>query len=232
MRVDRLGEVEVSTGDVVGLVAALADACRHTRDDARLAEVIAARGADILRAELGPHLAWSSSVDADDEPVADEPRPGLFATGDGRSFVLAGARFGRIDAGALGHLASFSLDLRVTPWRSFAVGVAADDTGAVALLDHLARLGLLIDPADLAVGVVSCVGGAGCWQTDVDTLAEAERIVAERATATAATGAGTDVGLGTVHVSGCDKRCATRRPVALTRMGRPDGSGFDTVVDR
>ena len=86
-------------------------------------------------------------------------------------------------------------------------------------------------------GAETCIGAAGCWQTEADTLVEAERVVALRASGAAVAGpikAGgeSDTSTGTIHVTGCDKRCATRGPVATTFIGRTDGSGFDEVASR
>lgn len=220
IRIAQLGEAETTLALAVRTVAALADACRSVADDARVADVIDERGFVWLHAVLPVDLeVWTDAGPA----RTAAPVAGPYVAPGGESFVLAGARFGRIDARSLAQLVALRSDLRVTPWRSIAVAVpTADDVAEGSLLDRLACLGMIVDPADAAAGVVSCIGAAGCWQTEADTLTEAERFVAEQEAGAAAVP-------GIVHVSGCDKRCATREPVGVTLLGRPDGSGFDEV---
>ena len=139
--------------------------------------------------------------------------------------ALAAARFGRVNAatlGAIGHLLpqQHLATLRVTPWRSFAF-FCSSAAQATAVLADAAAIGLLTDPQDPAAGIITCIGALGCWQTQLDTLAEAERFVAHRPAAI-------EPGA-LVHVSGCDKFCATRAPVTLTLLGRTDQTGFDVL---
>jgi sulfite reductase beta subunit-like hemoprotein len=139
--------------------------------------------------------------------------------------ALAAARFGRMNAAALGAIGQllrrYQLEsLRVTPWRALAFACTSPNQVA-ALLADAAAIGLLTDLEDLAVGVIACIGAIGCWQTQLDTLAEAECFAAHRP-AELEPGA-------LVHVSGCDKLCATRGPVALTLLGRTNQTGFDAL---
>ena len=152
---------------------------------------------------------------------------GARQTSAGQPFALAGARFGRIDAHTLAAVGSVlstppAVTVRVTPWRSFAF-VCHSPAQAATVLGAVGRLGLLIDANDPSLGVVACIGARGCWQTELDTLAEAEHFVATRQGEFSSTAAGI------VHISGCDKRCATRGRVALTLLGRADQTGFDEV---
>jgi precorrin-3B synthase len=140
--------------------------------------------------------------------------------------ALAAARFGRVNAatlGALGHLLRRHrlTTVRITPWRAFAFTCSCAAQAAAVFADA-ASIGLLTDRQDPALGVIACIGAAGCWQTQLDTLSEAERFVANRP-AELEPGA-------LVHVSGCDKFCATRAPVALTLLGRTDQTGFDALA--
>jgi sulfite reductase beta subunit-like hemoprotein len=100
--------------------------------------------------------------------------------------------------------------------------VACASIGAgQALLADLAAIGLITTVEHPAHGVITCIGRAGCWQTELDTLALAADIIADRV---AFGGPGE-----TVHVSGCSKSCACHDPVAVTLLGRDDSSGFDMV---
>ena len=87
---------------------------------------------------------------------------------------------------------------------------------ADGLDEALARLGFVVDATDPAAGVVACAGRPGCTAAHADTKADGRR-VAERLRAT---GAGPHP---TVHVSGCAKRCASRRPHDVTLVAGPDG---------
>ncbi|MEO6627992.1 MAG: hypothetical protein ABIP03_05425 [Aquihabitans sp.] len=220
IRIAHLGEATIALADAVRAAGALADACRAVADDARVADVIDERGLAWLHAVLPIDL--SARLGPEGAPEAP-PFGGPYVAASGQEVFLAGARFGRIEAGVLARLASLGLDLYVTPWRSIALGGSPPDLVGAELADTLSVLGLITDPHDPAAGIVSCIGAAGCWQSEADTLVEAERVVARRL----ATGL---PGPGIVHVSGCDKRCATRGAVSVTLLGRPDGSGFDEVV--
>lgn len=229
-----VGWCDVTADDAVRTVVALAEACRSFGDEARVGDVLDACGPGWLHAVLPVELGPTSSAAAATRTM---PRPGdLLALAGGPAVVVA-ARFGRVDSEQLGSLAALGLDLTVTPWRSFLVPCPSDGVPPRPLVDRLAGIGLIVDPADPAADVVTCIGAAGCWQTEADTLVEAERVVALRASGAAVAGpikAGgeSDTSTGTIHVTGCDKRCATRGPVATTFIGRTDGSGFDEVASR
>ncbi len=141
----------------------------------------------------------------------------------GEYVAMAAAKFGRINGTTLAAIGRLLREhqlanARVTPWRTFAFSCASAAQAAAVLADA-DSVGLLTDIRDPAVGVIACIGSAGCWQTQLDTLAEAERFVATRPA---------DIQPGAlVQVSGCDKFCATRAPVTLTFVGRADSSGFD-----
>lgn len=218
-----VGRCAVTADDAVSTVVALAEACRSFGDEARVGDVLDACGPGWLHAvlpvELGPTHQGATVTS-----TTATPRPGDVLGVAGGPAVVAAARFGRVDAEQLGSLAALGLDLTVTPWRSFLVACPSDVEAPRPLVDRLAGIDLIVDPADPAADIVTCIGAAGCWQTEADTLVEAERVVAGRAAAAGA------VERGTIHVTGCDKRCATRGPVATTFIGRTDGSGFDEVA--
>jgi precorrin-3B synthase len=113
--------------------------------------------------------------------------------------------------------------VRLTPWRSLLVADVPAER-ATGLARELAALGLVVDPADPAASVVACVGSAGCSAGAADTLADAHDVVDRRRTA-----GSWPAGAASVHVSGCAKRCASRRPcdVTLVAVG---GDRYDVFV--
>src|SRR5262249_5813017 len=68
----------------------------------------------------------------------------------------------------------------------------------------LADLGLVTDPDDPALDVVACAGRTGCIHGEADTQADGREVIA-----LLRRNRDRDHRL-TVHLSGCDKRCASR----------------------
>lgn len=218
VRIAGVGQQAADRAGAVAAVRVLAAACRDGGEQARVADVLALEGRTSLVARL-PLAGDRWEPLSAPAPAFDGIGPLGTRTGpDGTDVVVAAAPLGRVDAAQLGALAALAslrgTGIRVTPWRSFAVA---------APLGALEQLGLVVDPLDPAAGVVACVGAGGCWQSEADALAEARRQIALRSNGTGAV----PLGGGVLHVSGCDKRCATRSAVAVTLVGRPDGSGFD-----
>jgi precorrin-3B synthase len=205
-----------AAAEVAGLARRLVEECIQHGPHSRAADLAANGGI----AALGHTRAWLLSKPAH---RPEPPGVGVTIQPDGTYTVLAGARFGRVNAatlGSLGHLLRQQqlTTVRITPWRAFAF-TCSSVAQAAAVLADAASIGLLSDRQDPAVGVIACIGARGCWQTQLDTLAEAERFVAHRPA---------ELQPGSlVHVSGCDKFCATRAHVALTLLGRTDQTGFD-----
>jgi precorrin-3B synthase len=257
-----------SAEEVAGLARRLAETCIQHGPHARPADVASSTGPAALAAAIGAARAWlPSPLPRHARPPLQigiapwphtlaEPQPNGAGVAGADYLTRAAARFGRVNAATMaglgGLLRRHQLDsLTITPWRSFAFACSSADHAA-AVLEDAAALGLLTDTRDPAFGVITCIGSAGCWQTELDTLAEAERFVAARAqppiqpaSPGARAGLGSHfghAGLGShgghtalepgalVHVSGCDKLCATRAPVTLTLLGRTDQSGFDTLA--
>ncbi len=216
-----LGQQVTDAGSATATVIALAEACRAGGDHARVADLTATSSVDLVRAALPlPPGSWEPIHEAD----SDVAGPLGVSTGpDGSTVVVAAARLGRIDPVTMVALAELVdrwhlVSLHVTPWRSFAVVLPpVGGPAQTAVVEALSELGLITHADHPAAGVIACIGATGCWQTEADTLAEAERQIAGRTAD------------GVLHVSGCDKRCATRSPAAVTLLGRPDGSGFDQV---
>jgi len=159
-------------------------------------------------------------------PAASESRraPVGIITASG-VHVVAGMPLGRTNPIQLRDVAKAcatngSNGLSISPWRSIVVECASV-TAASGLVDGLEAAGLVTTADHPAHGVITCIGRAGCWQTELDTLLVAAEVIADRA----AFGS-----LGeTVHVSGCAKSCACHDAVAVTLLGRDDSSGFDIV---
>ena len=226
LTVRALGATTCASAEHVAVLARrLAQRCMQHGPHARPADLVASEGAPALAAALGATQPWLPT------PPARAAQPlqvgvTVLAASNGEHLAVTAARFGRVSADTLAGVGALLRRqnvpwLRVSPWRSLVLPCSsAAQAGEV--LARVAALGLLTDVLDPAVGVISCIGSAGCWQTELDTLAEAERFVANRP-AELAPGA-------LVHVSGCDKLCATRAPVSLTLLGRSDQSGFDTLM--
>jgi precorrin-3B synthase len=217
------------------LARRLAELCIQHGPHSRAPDVVATEGPEALAAALGATHAWLPSKPArrsQPPPVGVTvlPRPQTAPSSragpaDANHVALAAARFGRVNAaalGAIGHLLRRHrlTTVRITPWRAFAF-TCSSAAQAAAVVADAASIGLLTDRQDPAVGVIACIGALGCWQTQLDTLAEAECFAAHRP-AELEPGA-------LVHVSGCDKFCATRATVALTLLGRTDQTGFDAL---
>ncbi len=212
-----------SVREVSSIVRRLVERCIAAGPQVRTADLAEAEGAAALATALAPPGPWLPRGSGTSRRA---PRIGLQTLAGGGCAVLVGARFGRVEAAALAGIGDLLErhtlpNLKVTPWRAFALPCTTS-AQADSMVASAAALGLLTRPEDPAVGVITCIGARGCWQTELDTLDEAERFVANHPAHRAP---------GTlVHVSGCDKRCATRGEVALTLLGRTDQSGFDTLV--
>ncbi|MCU1392328.1 MAG: precorrin-3B synthase [Ilumatobacteraceae bacterium] len=194
-------------GVAVSAVTATALTCIAAGPDARRKDVV-------VRLAL-PRLPSDAAVDVAPAPV------GVVRHGADTS-IVGGIVLGRTDPAQLRTIAALCTrhgvtEVGVTPWRSLVLPAAGNPD---AMLAELAALGLIVDASHPASGVVACIGRAGCWQTELDTLAEADAVIAGRR----------DLGrAATVHVSGCAKSCASHSPVDVTLMGRDDSSGFDVV---
>jgi precorrin-3B synthase len=154
--------------------------------------------------------------------VRAEATPLGVVPGDGDRGPLVGVLppLGRLDAAGLRNLADAAArhgatDLRVTPGRGVLVPGVGSAVSARALLAELAGLGFVVAPDDPAAGVIACAGRPGCPASHADTQGDARRLAA------ALLAGGRRL---TVHVSGCAKRCASRRPHDVTLIAEPDGA--------
>jgi precorrin-3B synthase len=122
------------------------------------------------------------------------------------------APFGRLDASQLRRLAELAADtgatdIRLSPWR--AVYVSARHRAA-ALLDGAREAGLIVDDNDPVLRIEACPGAPDCHSSSVDARGDA-RLLAKLA--------GERGYQGSIHVSGCAKRCARSAPSDLLLIG-------------
>jgi len=138
------------------------------------------------------------------------PAIGFRPYGDGgRGAVLLAPAFGQLRAAQLAALADLAESqgdggLRPTPWKSLAIaGVARAEA---------ADIGLITDPDDRRLSIVTCVGAPACGRARVNTQAAAGLLAASR-----------QKGAPLLHLSGCVKGCAHPGPAAITLVGEAGG---------
>lgn len=149
--------------------------------------------------------------------VPGAPAPPAGPLGRGPGWVGAMPLLGRVDAPTLAGLADLARrhsggHLRLTPWRSV---VFARPSCPDRLTAGLRRLGLVVDPQDPAAAVVACAGTAGCTSALADAMGDARRVIDARRDRGAP--------VESIHVSGCDKRCAQRAPASVTLVATGPG---------
>jgi precorrin-3B synthase len=199
---------------VLRLLGALAD----RGPAARAREVTAAEGAGPFRAALAGMLLAAAAPPA---RAAAEP-VGEHALGNGRRVVGIGLPFGYAEAPALQELMTKARragaeGVRPAPSRALLiVGLGADTAGPLAIAAE--GLGFIVDPADPRRRVVACPGAPLCASGRIPARALAPAVAAAIASHR-----------GTVHLSGCIKRCASRDPATFTVIGQ-DGH-CDLFID-
>ncbi len=172
----------------------------------RMATLVKHLGADAVFAAAG----LEPTVKIPEEHPGSAPLIGAFP-----AYVGVGLPFGRIDADRLRFLADVAVsDIRLTPFR--AVLLPAVSAG---VLPSLADAGFITSPNDPLLSVTACSGAPACSSANIETRDLAHRL------ATLKTGAH-GVWL---HISGCEKGCASSSAHAVTLVGR-DG-GLDLVLD-
>ena len=172
----------------------------------RMAALVAHVGAEAIFAAAG--LGQDSIFLSHRSDVV--PLIGAFPT-----HVGIGLPFGRLTADQLHLLAETAAsDLRLTPFRSILVpGVSAD------LLPHLAAAGFVTSPDDPLLAVAACPGAPACGSASIETRALARSLAVLKPDARGIW----------LHISGCEKSCASSSVHAVTLVGR-DG-GLDVVLD-
>ena len=123
--------------------------------------------------------------------------------------------FGRLSAGQLRTLADLSAsDIRLTPFRAVLLpDVSAD------VLPRLSEAGFITRSDDPLLAVAACPGAPACGSAKIETRNLARRLAALQPDARGVW----------LHISGCEKSCASSATHAVTLVGR-DG-GLDLVLD-
>ena len=137
------------------------------------------------------------------EPTTGSRRLGLLPTAVGIA-----APFGRLEAAQLHRVVRLgrqagAADLRLSPWRSFYIGVR-DAT----LLEGARSAGLIVDEHEPLLRIEACPGAPACRASTVDTRGDARRLAALA-----------QAWSGRIHVSGCAKKCACSDRTDLTLIG-------------
>lgn len=172
----------------------------------RMAALVGHVGAEAIfaAADLGQESAMPA-------PSSDgAPLIGAFPT-----HVGVGLPFGRLTADQLYLLSELAVsDIRLTPFRAVLLpGVSAD------VLPRLAQAGFVTAPTDPLLAVVACPGAPACGSASIETRSLARRLAALRPDARGIW----------LHISGCEKSCASSAVHAVTLVGR-DGD-LDLVLD-
>jgi precorrin-3B synthase len=181
-------------------------------------EAVPAEDAAARALALAPTLAMTPRSVAPRDAIA--PALGFHPYGEGgQGAVLLAPPFGQLHAAQLANLADIAERhgdgaLRPTPWKSLAIAAVAR-ADAAAVRRDAAGIGLIADPADPRLGIVTCAGAPACRSAEVDTQAAALAIGAARAPL--------------LHLSGCAKGCAHPGAAPLTLVGR--AGRFDLIRD-
>ena len=172
----------------------------------RMATLVVRLGAKAVFAAAG--LTPSNDLPAENRLPA--PLIGAFPT-----HVGIGLPFGRLTADQLRLLADLAAsNIRLTPFRAILLPGATAES-----LPRLAEAGLITQPNDPLLAVAACTGSPACSSASVETRHLARRLAVLKSEAN-------DTWL---HVSGCEKGCASSSAHTVTLVGR-DG-GFDLVLD-
>ena len=172
----------------------------------RMASLVGHLGAEAVFAAAGLEPIGGASPDRPEAP----PLAGAFP-----SHVGVALPFGRLSAGQLRTLADLAAsDIRLTPFRAVLLpGVSAD------VLPRLSEAGFISRPDDPLLAVAACPGAPACGSAKIETRSLARRLAALKPAARGVW----------LHISGCEKSCASSAAHAVTLVGR-DG-GLDLVLD-
>ncbi len=162
-------------------------------------------------ARLDPVHANSNidSILANNASSRTRPKPPLL--GQQKSYLGAGAPFGRFTADQLQVLASLG-EIRLTPWRLVLLPAAPPSAEHI-----LSAAGLILSPTDPRLSVAACAGLA-CSSGQIDAQSIATRLapLAQRIAFDVAQRADSGV---TLHISGCTKGCARPTATAAVLVG-------------
>jgi precorrin-3B synthase len=143
-------------------------------------------------------------------PLEATPQPGRRRLGVLKNAVGIAAPFGRLHASQLRRLTHMAVhangsELRLSPWRSIYIGTRDE-----AVLEGARDAGLIVDDHHPLLRIDACPGTPDCMSSSVDARGDAQRL------AMLAMQHGHQ---GSIHVSGCAKRCARSAPADLTLIG-------------
>lgn len=170
------------------------------------------------------HLSTTSLPDSMQE-CAPDPQTIPFAGPDHKAGTL-GLAFGRLSAEVIKSICSVPgvSEVVFTPWRAVIVtdksGAPLDLSGSQgdplgAINSPLTDRELLFDPSDPLAQIDACPGAPECNQASVATRKLAMEL--------------SNLNVGVVHVSGCEKGCARRAACPITLVGRE--GRFDVVIN-
>ncbi len=153
--------------------------------------------------------------------TATPPALGFHPYGDGESgAVLLAPAFGQLRATQLASLAEMAERhgdgrLRPTPWKSPAIAGVTRARAAMVQAEAEA-IGLIANPADPRLGIVTCAGAPACRRGEAETHAAAATLASARGT-----------GGPLWHLSGCRKGCAHPGIAAVTLVA--EGGRFALI---
>ena len=214
--------------DALRVVAAVIEVCRSFgRARALLDAVGAARAWEEIADRAGGALVPCTPTAAP-QPWAGPSQPvvGVHRQRQG-GFVAVGAvaRLGRLRAATLERVAALAESpLRLSPGRGIVV-TDVPESDADAIVTRLDALGLVTDPDHPANSVIACVGSRGCAAGAVDTLTDAAALIDALAALPA------ECRPRSVHVSGCEKGCASPGPTQWTLVGIPESGTYTAYCD-
>jgi precorrin-3B synthase len=212
----------VDPAAVLALLDAVVDACRPA---ARARDLIAARGSERVMHDLSSRLGGALECHVAAEVAPPHPQDGSPVgvhpqSRPGTVYVGALAVLGRLAPMTLGALAEIAgrRTLRVSSARSIVVpDVAGSD--AAGIVSACEGIGMVCDRTHPATDVVACIGNVGCASGHVDALGDARALITTLASRSC------DRRPRSVHVSGCEKACASAGPDEVSLVGGPrDGS--------
>jgi precorrin-3B synthase len=217
--IDWLGAVSFASAAAVAIEIAhafLEETSRGTRQ--RMRDLSAENMASLkskIRSRLDSLMTNVPAIDTLSQRV------GLLSLGSDRFAVGIAAPFGRAETDQLRKLADAMTtigitEIRLSPWRTFYVGVPSQQAGQ-RLLDIARHAGFVVDPGDPLLQIEACPGAPACRSTSLDTRGDARRI-AEMLAQFRFTG--------TVHVSGCAKGCAKSGIADLVLVGSEGDYGI------
>lgn len=194
------------------------------------------RANNVRRVRLLPHTELEPFVDQGQPGPATRsgipPRAGLLRLGPDRFAAIAAAPFGQITADMLAAAADVArtaglTELRLAPNRGLVLAPLAPEKAATTLAG-LAACGLVSDPSDPRLRIVTCPGAPACASGQAATHDLAGRLAGHLPDRPWPA---------SVHLSGCRKGCVRRGPSDLTLVAGetgvhviPDGGPFDAPV--